>query len=154
VPPVLYGEAEAGGLGRPRGAFPAAVRQEELNRPDLESWLERYGRAWERKDPNAAITLFTEDATYRETPFDEVMSGREAIRAYWQQIPDTQDDISFGSEVLHAGGDRAFVHWWARYVRIRDGQRVRLDGAFVLEFENGLCRSLREWWHADPGPAF
>jgi hypothetical protein len=27
---------------------------------------------------------------------------------------------------------------------------VRLDGVFVLEFsEDGLCRSLREWWHRD-----
>jgi len=31
---------------------------------------------------------------------------------------------------------------------------MRLDGAFVLEFEGLLCRSLREWWHADPAPSF
>jgi ketosteroid isomerase-like protein len=82
------------------------------------------------------------------------MTGREAIRAYWQQIPDHQEDISFGSDVLHVDGDRAFVHWWASYARKRDGQRVRLDGAFVLEFADGLCRFLREWWHADREPAF
>jgi SnoaL-like domain len=79
------------------------------------------------------------------------MTGRAAIRAYWREIPDTQDDIRFGSEVLHADGDRAFVHWWASYVRTRDELRFRLDGAFDLEFDpdTGLCRSLREWWHAD-----
>jgi hypothetical protein len=52
------------------------------------------------------------------------MTGREAIRAYWRNQVD---------------------------VRVRDGRRFRLDGAFDLEFDpqTGLCRSLREWWHAD-----
>jgi hypothetical protein len=80
------------------------------------------------------------------------MAGRDAIRAYWQaEVVDAQDDISFGPEVLHFEGDRAFVHWWSSYVRTRDGRRFRLDGAFDLEFDpaTGLCRSLREWWHAD-----
>jgi SnoaL-like domain len=78
------------------------------------------------------------------------MTGREAIRAYWRaEVVERQDDISFGSDVLHVEGDRAFVHWWVSYVRVRDGERFRLDGAFVLEFDqgSGLCRSLREWWH-------
>jgi ketosteroid isomerase-like protein len=80
------------------------------------------------------------------------MAGRDAIRAYWQaEVVESQDDISFGSDVLHVDGDRAFVHWWSSFVRTRDGVRFRLDGAFVLEFdpEAGLCRSLREWWHSD-----
>ena len=96
--------------------------------------------------------LFTDDATYRETPFDQVMTGRQAIRAYWQEeVLEAQDDISFGSEILHVAGDRAFVNWWCFYLRVRDGARFRLDGAFDLEFDpdTGLCRSLREWWHAD-----
>jgi ketosteroid isomerase-like protein len=96
--------------------------------------------------------LFTDDATYRETPFDQVMTGRQAIRAYWQEeVLEAQDDISFGSEILHVAGDRAFVHWWSSFLRVEDGRRSRLDGAFDLEFDpdTGLCRSLREWWHAD-----
>ena len=35
------------------------------------------------------------------------MAGREAIRAYWRaEVVDAQDDITFGSETLHADGDR------------------------------------------------
>jgi hypothetical protein len=37
---------------------------------------------------------------------------------------------------------------------MRDGQQVQLDGAFDLAFADGMCRSLREWWHADQDPAF
>jgi len=119
----------------------------------LEDWLARYGRAWETGDPDAASALFTEDATYRETPFGEVMTGREAIRRYWFEVPQTQRDISFGWEVV--GTDPVVVLWRASYIRLRDERRITLDGVFLLEFdeEAGLCRTLREWWHLDEGGA-
>jgi hypothetical protein len=119
----------------------------------LEDWLARYGRALETPDPDAAAALFTEDVTYRESPFDEVMEGREAIRRYWQEIPDTQRDISFGWEVV--GTNPVVVRWRASYVRLQDRRRITLDGVFFLGFDeaSGLCRSLREWWHLHEAPA-
>lgn len=79
------------------------------------------------------------------------MTGRDAIHAYWSELESTQDDISFGSEILSVGGERAFVHWWVSYLRKANQQRTRLDGMFLLLFDaEGRCRSLREWWHADP----
>ena len=124
-----------------------------VDRGALEDWLSRYGRAWETADPDAAGDLFTEDATYRETPFDELMEGRDEIRRYWQEIPDTQRDISFGWEVV--GTDPVVVRWRAGYLRLRDRARITLDGVFLLEFEeaSGLCRTLREWWHLHEAPA-
>ena len=111
-------------------------------------WLDRYGVAWERKDPKSVVGLFTEDATYRETPFDEVMQGRNAIADYWQEIPDTQKDITFSYEVLSVQGDRVFATWHSKYKRVRNDSAIELDGIFVLDFsDEGLCRSLVEWWH-------
>jgi uncharacterized protein (TIGR02246 family) len=120
----------------------------------VEDWLSAYGRAWETMDPDAAVELFTEDATYRETPFEETMRGREAIHAYWAEIPDYHKDISFGSEVLMVDGDRAMAHWWVSLFRVKTGERTKSDGIFLLEFEGGAgrCRSLREWWHIGPEP--
>ena len=83
------------------------------------------------------------------------MRGREAIRRYWSEVEPSQDDISFGSEILSVGGERAFVHWWASYRNLKTGAPTKLDGMFLLFFDGeGLCRSLQEWWHADPAPAF
>ena len=99
--------------------------------------------------------LFTDDATYQETPFAEPMRGRDAIHAYWSQVDSRQEDISFGWDVMAIDDDRAFVHWWASYVNRATTTPTKLDGTFVLEFDpTGLCRSLREWWHADPAPSF
>lgn len=126
-----------------------------MDRAAVEDWLARYGRVWETMDPDAAVQLFTEDATYRETPFDEVMRGREAIRAYWSEIPDYHRDVSFGSEVLAIQDDLAVARWWVSLTRVKTGVRSRTDGVFVLQFDqaSGRCRSLREWWHADPPDA-
>jgi uncharacterized protein (TIGR02246 family) len=126
-----------------------------LDRTAVEAWLSRYGRAWETMDPEAAVGLFTEEATYRETPFDEVMRGRAAIRAYWSEIPEYHDDIAFGFEVLIVQDPLAVAHWWVSLTRVKTGVRSRSDGVFVLDFDQGtgLCRRLREWWHVDPPSA-
>ena len=42
------------------------------------SWFDAYGRAWETKDPPAAVELLTEDATYRETPSMNRYTGAQA----------------------------------------------------------------------------
>ncbi|OFZ88838.1 MAG: hypothetical protein A2V78_09750 [Betaproteobacteria bacterium RBG_16_64_18] len=42
---------------------------------DFQQWLDRYGDAWVAGDPDAAVQLFSSDAAYYETPFDEPMFG-------------------------------------------------------------------------------
>jgi ketosteroid isomerase-like protein len=119
------------------------------------AWLDRYGAAWRERDPDAAVALFTDEATYAETPFAEAMRGRDAIRDYWSAVPRLQREIEFAYEPLAAGADLAVALWQATYVRIADGERVRLDGVFVLRFApDGRCRELREWWHSDGEPSF
>ena len=44
--------------------------------------LTEYKKAWETRDPDLAIRLFTPDATYQEDPFDtRPMRGLREIRA-------------------------------------------------------------------------
>lgn len=123
-----------------------------MNRERLVGWLDAYGRAWETGDADAAASLFTEEATYQESPFEEPMRGREAIHRYWSQVPEQQRDVEFGYEVLSASP--ALVHWWASFTRLASGAPTRLDGVLLLEFDEGdRCTSLREWWHAHPPPS-
>lgn len=123
-----------------------------MDRSKLEGWLERYGRAWEGRDPEAAAALFEEAAEYYETPFEPPFRGRDEIRRYWRGATNSQRDISFSHEILSVAPSTGVARWRAEFSRIRTGQRVRLDGVFVLTFDKaGLCTVLREWWHADPG---
>jgi hypothetical protein len=117
-----------------------------MNLDSLKSWLDAYGRAWESRDPEAAAVLFTEDAFYQESPYDEPMRGRSKIVEYWSHVPRTQDDIHFNYEIIALTGEVASAHWSTSFIRIPSNAKVRLDGIFLLKFENNRCKSLREWW--------
>ena len=41
-----------------------------------DTWLNRYGQAWEQADPAQAAELFAEDCRYFETPYSEPAVGR------------------------------------------------------------------------------
>jgi hypothetical protein len=108
-------------------------------------WLERYRRAWIERDANAASQLFTEDATYREQPFEAPFVGRVAIRDYWARVTASQTSVElrYGQPVVD--GRRLAVEWWAN-LQTGDGP-VTLAGEFLLLFaESGECRELREYW--------
>lgn len=115
---------------------------------DLSAWLAAYGMAWEARDPAAAGRLFALDATYQETPFGPPARGREGIERYWAEATKGQTGITFSNEILSLAGNQGIARWWAEYTRLHSRVRVRLDGIFLLEFdEQGCCRRLLEWWH-------
>ena len=123
-----------------------------MTEQDVQDWLDEYGRAWVESDPGLVVTLFTDTATYRETPFDIPMRGRREIRAYWQKYAvETHEDIEFSSQVWAVRNATAMAGWQARYTLKSTGARVKLDGTFRLVFssEQGTlqCTRLEEWWH-------
>src|SRR5437660_7610952 len=99
-----------------------------VNQEALKSWLDAYGRAWETRDPEAVIKLFTEDATYQEAPFSEPMRGRAAIREYWaEKVARSQEQVSFGYEVLALAGDLAGCGKTPEAVILRSRRRRRIS---------------------------
>jgi hypothetical protein len=108
-------------------------------------WLARYRRAWIERDADAASRLFTEDATYREQPFQAPFVGRPAIRDYWARVTASQTSVElrYGRSIVDGG--RLAVEWWANF-QTPDGP-LTLAGEFLLLFaESGQCRELREYW--------
>lgn len=118
-----------------------------MGRADIEDWLERYAEAWERRDPDAAADLFTEDGEYHVTPFT-VHEGREAIRSYWADATEDQSDVAVDVEVLAV--TEAYGIGRFRAVKVEDGKEAVTDGVCLIELdEDGRCMVFREWWHAD-----
>lgn len=113
----------------------------------LHKWLAAYGRAWISRDPCAAASLYSEDATYQVTPFDEPIRGRDAIFEYWTGVAKTQERVDFEFETLAVTPECGIARWRASFVIVPQGLETRLDGIFVIAFDSsGLCHSLREWW--------
>jgi hypothetical protein len=118
-----------------------------------EVWLTKYGQAWEKRAPQLAAALFSEDCRYFETPFSEPATGPDGVLKYWQAVPQGQTDIAFCFRILAVQAPTVIAHWSASLRRTANGTRVKLDGVFVLEFtDEGRCRTLREWWHRDETP--
>jgi hypothetical protein len=114
-------------------------------RHDYADWLERYRQAWIARDAEAAGRLFTEDAVYREQPFQAPFAGRAAIEDYWRRVTESQTrvELRYGRAVVD--GRRLAVEWWANLETT--GGPITLAGEFLLRFaENGDCRELREYW--------
>ncbi len=121
---------------------------DRLAEGDLTRWLEAYGLAWERKSPDAAAALFTESASYQQTPYEEPFLGRAAIRDYWTKVTSDQTGIDFSFELIAVSGMTGIAQWSTRFRTISDDTPVELNGVFVLEFADPhLVGSLREWWH-------
>ena len=136
---------------------------------EIDTFMETYKRAWETSDENLLAGLFSDDGTYRNTPFAE-QRGREAIKVYWHRTK-LQSDIHLTYEVLHRHERGGIAHWRTTYqvtseelFRIwaassgtnllarkeRDPlPRLVLDGVAVVELDaRGLCRDFRLWWHS------
>ena len=98
----------------------------------VDQWLERYRVAWETGDSEAAAALFTEDATYRSSPFREPHRGQEGVREYWSGATGSQSEtrVRFGRPIGDA--HRTAVEWWAT-MRDEDGE-ITLPGILVLRF--------------------
>lgn len=129
---------------------PTAATPRYRRRIRIEEWIERYGRAWESGDAEAAAALFTAAGVYRSHVFRDPTVGTDAIRAYWQRATSTQDDVRvrFGRPVVDA--NRVAVEWWTTMVE--EGDEVTLPGCLVLRFaDDGRCEELREYWHLERG---
>ena len=119
-----------------------------MERGTFKSWLDSYGRAWMKRDPEAAAALYASGGTYQVTPFQDPLGGRKAIFDYWAEVARTQEQIQFDYEILAVTADHGIATWWASFVRVPPGLETKLHGIFLIALDSGgRCQSLREWWH-------
>lgn len=120
----------------------------KLKRKQFMEWLQVYGKASQENDARASSELFTQDALYFETPFDEPITGREAIYQYWFKGAQTLKDKESSYQILSVKDNVGIARWQSQFTVIDSGKRHALDCLFLVEFdENGLCCVFREWWH-------
>jgi uncharacterized protein (TIGR02246 family) len=116
-----------------------------MDRTKFTDWLDAYERAWETRDPEAAANLFTANATYQETPFEDPVRGREGIRDYWSDVTRYQEGIEFSYEVLAITETGGIAHWRAGFTRLTSNSAVELDGIFLVKLDaDGECTEYRE----------
>ena len=108
--------------------------------------LAAYGRAWETFDGDGWVALFTEDAEYRNDPFETPIVGHNALRAYLLQAADSQRDVEFTVERHWVSGATVLAAWHVGFVRRATGRTVRIAGFMTIEtVDDGRIAHFREW---------
>jgi hypothetical protein len=123
-----------------------------IQRAVVQAWLDAYVQAWKSYDPQAIGDLFSEDATYFESPYSEPLRGRAAIVAYWLQEPDPPGTYDGHYEPIAIEDNIAVTNGRSRYFA-RNGSTLKAewDNLFVLRFDNdGRCMEYREWFRERP----
>lgn len=121
-----------------------------LTRQEARDVVDVYIRAWVEQNPGLIVTIFTENATYRERVLEEPIRGQEGIRTYWQaKVVESQRDIKCELLNLYLDGDTAIVEWEVIFHDVSQGVRKRMQEVAILVFEGKLIASLREYWSSE-----
>jgi ketosteroid isomerase-like protein len=117
-------------------------------------WLAAYEAAWRTPGTEGLAEIFTDDASYLQSPYDEPVAGLDAIRRMWDEERAGPDEVfTIATEILAVDGVTAVVRAEVRYgdpvhQEYRDLWIIRLG-------DDGRCGWFEEWpyWPGEPRTA-
>lgn len=115
-----------------------------MDRTGVEHWVERYERLWRTAGTDQLSDLFHPDATYLASPWEEPITGLDAIEKFWEAEREGPDEaFSMTSEVIAVDEGTAVVRVSVEYA---DPAAGRWRDLWVLRFaDDGRCASFEEW---------
>jgi ketosteroid isomerase-like protein len=123
----------------------------EMTRDDVQRWLDAYIAAWRSYDPGEIGALFADDATYRYHPYDEPVTGREAIVADWLEEQDAAGTWEAWYQPHTVEGDRAVAIGESRYLEPDGSPGDLYYNVFLLRFDDGgRCTDFIEYFVKHP----
>lgn len=120
-----------------------------MNREFLQEWLDKYVEAWQTYVPEKIRNLFSEDALYLYSPFDEQnpLRGREAIVADWLREPNPVGSWEAHYVPVAVEGNVGVAQGRTRYFRADGSVEREFDNIFVMHFDDaGRCTRFTEWF--------
>jgi len=122
-----------------------------VTRQEAAQWVAAYERAWRAPGTGALAGIFTEDAVYRQGPYEEPVTGLPAIAVMWEAERDGPAEVfQMTSEVIAADGDTAVIRAEVRY---GEPAHQEYRDLWVVRFAaDGRCAWFEEWpfWPGQP----
>jgi ketosteroid isomerase-like protein len=123
----------------------------DLRQADIADWVAAYERAWRTAGTEPLADLFTPDATYQTTPFEERHRGLAAIADLWEaERAGAGETFTLWTEVVAVEGDTGVVRCEVAYGEphsrlYRDLWIIKLD-------DERRCFHFEEWpfWPGQP----
>ncbi len=112
------------------------------DRASVAAWIELYERAWRTAGTGLLAELFSEDAAYRMSPYEQPARGLEAIGALWERERVAHNErFELRSEILAVEGETAVARIEVAYAT---GAEYR--DLWVVRFAaDGRCHEFEEW---------
>ena len=124
-------------------------------RDSVREWLAGYETAWRAPGTGGLAGIFTEDATYLQSPYEEPVTGLAAIGRMWEREREGPGEIfTLATDIVAVDSQVAVVRAEVRY---GDPPTQEYRDLWVIRFAaDGRCAWFEEWpfWpqqpHAEP----
>jgi ketosteroid isomerase-like protein len=121
------------------------------DRAMVNQWLAGYEAAWRAPGTGHLMEIFTEDASYRQSPYQEPVVGLTAIGRMWDAGRDGPDEVfTLATDIVAVDGSTAVVRAEVYY-----GNPVSQEyrDLWVMRLvDDGRCSRFEEWpfWPEQP----
>jgi ketosteroid isomerase-like protein len=128
-----------------------------IDREWVNRWLAGYEAAWRAPGSEGLTELFTSDATYLQSPYEQPITGLDAIKRMWEaEEEDGPGEVfTIATSIVAVDGPVAVVRAEVIY---GDPPRQEYRDLWVIRFaDDGRCAWFEEWpyWpghgHLAPG---
>jgi ketosteroid isomerase-like protein len=120
----------------------------------VKQWLAGYETAWRAAGTEGLAGIFTDDASYLQSPYEEPVVGLDAISRMWDEEREGPDEVfTIATEILAVDGAIAVVRAEVRY---GDPVRQEYRDLWIVHLgDDGRCRWFEEWpyWPGEPRAA-
>lgn len=126
------------------------------NRDSVRQWLTGYETAWRTPGTSGLVRLFTEDASYLQSPYEHPVTGLHAIERMWDKEREAPDEIfTLATRIVAVDetGDEGPVAVVRADVTYGDPVTQEYRDLWVIRFAaDGRCAWFEEWpfWPEQP----
>jgi ketosteroid isomerase-like protein len=121
------------------------------DRTAVQRWVAGYEQAWRTSGTDGLSALFTADAAYLHSPYEDPVVGIQAISKMWDDDRDGADEVfTLSTDIVAVEGHTAVVRAEVRY---GDPIRQEYRDLWLIRFDtDGRCVRFEEWpfWPGHP----
>ncbi len=117
-----------------------------LTHGDAQDLVARLKRAWEKRDVDAAMDCFADEAEVRPDPFAPPLTDQNAIRAWCNAAAAMAVHAEADPERIWLAGDTVLVAFHGAWTARTSAERIRVRGMLSLELgPDGRIQRARAW---------
>jgi ketosteroid isomerase-like protein len=115
-----------------------------IDRESVGHWLTGYEAAWRAPGTEGLAALFTSDAVYSQGPYEQPVTGLDAIKRMWEEEREAPDEVfTMTTDVVAVDDPAAVVRAEVHY---GDPPVQEYRDLWVIRFaDDGRCTWFEEW---------